>query len=236
MTSSSDFATVSAATVPAEDETAAEPVESAENDGAEPVNADGSLADLHRETAAMLRTLADRYEAESQTKRAEAARLRTESEANDSLAAQLEEESTRIRSDADRLGTQPTWVVAGTGDEATAVDSGAAPAGSSSDDAPPNTGDSPNVRSETTWTSRSDDVTAASDQPAQSFSDVEAVPGPGPARGFASSPEQSAEQGQSAESGPTSAQPSGSTEDWAPRPFESWRNKTSRVVPGLLGI
>jgi len=236
MSSSSDFATSSAATVQAEVETTEEPAESSEADGADPVKVDGSLAELHRETAAMLRTLADRYEAESQSKRAEAARLRAESESNDSLAAQLEGESTRIRADADRLGTQPTWIVAGTGDQAPTVEAGAEPAESSSDDAPPNSDDSPKVWSEATWASRSDDDTAGSGQPAQSFSEVEAVPGPGPARGFASSPEPSGEQGQSAESGSTSAQPSGSTEDWAPRPFESWRNKTSRVVPGLLGI
>src|ERR1700721_3105124 len=119
MSSSSDFATGPAAPVTADSvssddaaETAAdigapEEVETVESDS---VKVDGSLADLHRETAAMLRTLAGRYDAEAADKRALAARLRAESDANESLASQLAEESARIRVDADRLGTEPTWI------------------------------------------------------------------------------------------------------------------------------
>lgn len=253
MSSSNDFAAgpdapVAADSVSADDASVgadtSEPVEVGA--GADDTKADGSLADLHRETAAMLRTLADRYDAEAADKRAVAARLRAESDANESLATQLADESSRIRVDADRLGTEPTWVGAATGDD---VPSPAGPAHDEASDGGSATGDQASQapsQAPSAWSTQSEGTSQAtsvqsdqvghSDEPAQSFSGVEPPPGPGPARGFAPNPDAGGEESKSTEAPTVSADTTGAPDDWAPRPFESWRNQTSRVIPRLLGL
>jgi hypothetical protein len=57
--------------------------------------------------------------------------------------------------------------------------------------------------------------------------------GPSPARGFASGSEDPAPSGSSGSGTVTgSSQP----EDWAPRPFESWRNQATQVPPRNLDL
>jgi hypothetical protein len=216
MSSSSDFAPGS------EDSPAdgSDPSGSEENDA---VLADDSLADLHRETSAMLRTLADRYEADSADKRATVARLRTEMEAAESLATQLAEESARVRADADRMGTPPEWIDGPTkGEGASGQPAGTEAATEAGTASETGTDSEAGTVSETGTGSPEGSESAAPDEPA--------VPGPGPARGFAEG-EPRAESTDS-----TSASQSAAPEDWAPRPFESWRNQTSRMIPRLLGL
>ena len=201
-----------------------------DNTAPDEVMVDDSLAELQRETVAMLRTLADRYEAESSDKRARAARLRTESEANDALASKLAEESARVRADADRLGTPPTWISGATsGDGRTEPPDGAEAAAPS--DATPAATEVEQTHGEQS-SAQSADASFSIDSARGGESQV---PGPGPARGFAETSDQSAAGAQRAETTST-AESAGAPEDWAPKPFESWRNQTSRVIPRLLGL
>lgn len=197
---------------------------------------DAGFDDLRRESAAMLRSLADKYDTESEDSRARSARLLAESEAAGSLAVQLAEESVRIRAEADRLAAQPTWL--SSAPDATA-ESKIEPSASTVSGAP----DTATAVGMTTGGTTEPDATAQ--------------PGPGPARGFAPNVGSSTEGGQlaSAGSAPTSAasatsptlqdgtsgtgspaSPTGESDDWAPRPFESWRNEASQVTPRLLEL
>ena len=218
MSSSSEFASGPGAPTATEDRGGDEP---------EASKVDGGSDDLRRETAAMLRTLADRYDTESEDSRANSARLLAESEAAGALAVQLAEESVRIRAEAGRLAAQPTWL------------SGVADA----------TADS-KVEHQAT-------PTAGSTAAGTTEAGATAQPGPGPARGFAPNVGGSAEGSQisSPTSAPTSAagstssalqggasgsgsptSPTGESDDWAPRPFESWRNQSSQVTPRMLEL
>src|ERR1039458_1187597 len=88
------------------------PAASEESDGDEPAAAatDGGFDELRRQSAAMLQTLADKYDSESEDSRSRSARLLAESETAGALAVKLAEESVRIRTEADRLAAEPTWM------------------------------------------------------------------------------------------------------------------------------
>ena len=222
MSSSSEFAAGPGAPTATEDSGGDEP---------EASKVDVGFDDLRRESAAMLRTLADKYDAESEESRARSAQLLAESEAAGALAVKLGEESVRIRTEADRLASQPTWL---SGVPDATAESKAEP--QATPDAGPTAG--------TTGTSTTEPGTTA-------------PPGPGPARGFApnvgassegsqlsspsSAPTSAASSTSSSVQGGTSGQgspapPTGESDDWAPRPFESWRNQASQVTPRLLEL
>jgi hypothetical protein len=181
-------------------------------------NQNGGLSELQEQAASALRNLADRYESESKEADAQVAKLTSDLKAAEARATRSAAEADRIRTEADRVATKPDWLTATSADEsvqeATAAPANTAPA-----------------TSDTATSSGNDEPVTTPDPP---------VPGPGPARGFAL-PAQPAQPAQPAEPAqPTSDTASGSapgtasgsgtgsgSEDWAPRPFESWRNQTS---------
>ena len=183
---------------------------------------DGGFAELRRESAAMLRTLADKYDSESEDSRARSARLLAESEAAGALAVQLAEESVRIRTEADRLAAPPTWMPGSSPDAAQAH------SGTSGGTDQPSTPDSgtpaPGTAAAASEATDSDATDSTATEPGTT-----PPPGPGPARGFAPNAGSTAE-------GTQHATPTRETDDWAPRPFESWRNKASQVTPRLLEL
>jgi len=181
---------------------------------------EADAADLRRQTADMLRTLADKYETEAQDSRARAVELRAESDAADAKAVQLGDESARIKAEAERLGTEPTWI--------------ARPADSSTEAGKADSGDATDSSASAP---ESADDTAAS---------TTASSGPEPARGFA--PQSESETGAQASTiqpGSATTTSTGATgqaespasrsqvegDDWAPRPFESWRNQPGQTPP-----
>jgi hypothetical protein len=205
------------------------PAASEDSGGDEPKarEVDSGFDELRRESAAMLRNLADKYDAESDDSRARSARLLAESEAAGALAVQLAEESVRIRTEADRLAAQPTWL-AGASDASAAPKVDEAPSASSSSSSSPEAG------------TATDDVTSA-ESAATTESGATPPPGPGPARGFASGTTSSSSSTASTPPGATGSagsptSPSSESDDWAPRPFESWRNQASQVNPRLLEL
>jgi hypothetical protein len=172
----------------------------------------GGFDDLRRQSAAMLQTLADQYDTESENSRSRSAQLLAESETAGALAVKLAEESVRIRTEADRLAAEPSWMTGGS--ETTPDSSGTA------DGAPGSATKAESVAS-------GDAAGGATAEHGTTASGSTPAPGPGPARGFA--PNAGSESSQVSDSGPT-GQTSGS-DDWAPRPFESWRNQASQVTP-----
>jgi hypothetical protein len=164
----------------------AAPEESGGDEPEVPEPASG-FAELRRETAAMLKTLADKYDAESEDSRTRSARLLAESKAAGALATKLGEESVRIRAEADRLGAEPDWM-----------------------------------------TGLSDVATESSEEPAKASGATTTAPGPGPARGFAPNV--------GAAAGASQSSHTSEPDDWAPRPFESWRNQATPVTPRRLEI
>jgi hypothetical protein len=233
MSSSSEFAAGPGAPAATEDRGGDEP---------EVSKVDTGFDDLRRESAAMLRILADRYDTESEDFRARSAQLVAESEAAGALAVQLADESVRIRTEADRLAAQPTWL------------SGVPDATAASKVEPKATTEAgtPGAATAGSGTTGGGTTGGGTAEP-----DSSAPPGPGPARGFAPNVGSSTEGGQlaSAGSAPTSAagstssalqggnsgsaapaSPTDEPDDWAPRPFESWRNQASQVTHRLLEL
>jgi hypothetical protein len=191
---------------------------------------DGGLAELHRKTAAMLQTLADSYGTESKEARSRAAKLRAEADTAEALAGRLEEESARIRGEAERIGTEPSWM--------TGPQDAPAAASTSFGGAAPGPVASGALAAATGVPAAESSQDKADVAPAVSGSQAE-TPGPGPARGFAppSSPsQQDPAQGTPGAPGSSAPGAAGESDDWAPRPFESWRNQTSQVSSRIIEL
>ncbi len=170
--------------------------------------------ELRRQSAAMLQTLADRYDAESEDSRARSAQLLAESEAAGALAVKFAEESVRIRTEADRLAAEPTWLK-------DVPDTTAGP----KQDADAASDEVAGAEAATTAQASASISTSTTGTPA---------PGPGPARGFAHNVG-STEGSQSGGSG-SQASSASESDDWSPRPFESWRNQASQVTPRVFEL
>lgn len=158
----------------------------------------GDLADLHRQAAEALETLADKYKAESRDAQDRATELKAELEATEAKAKKLASEAEQIRAEAERLGHTPDWL----GGSAAGPVASAGPGATVS--------------------------TAPDGQTDEHKAEKPPAPGPGPARGFASSV--------ATTDAPTATGESSDAEDWTPKPFASWRNETKQVSPKILEL
>jgi hypothetical protein len=178
----------------------------------------GGLSELQEQAASALRNLADKYESESKEADAQVAKLTADLKATEARATRSAAEADRIRTEADRVATKPDWLTETSADENGQESTTSQPTTTQEPTAAPGTPDA--------TTSSGADETATTTDPS--------IPGPGPARGFAqpARPAQPAEPasdtGTASAPGTASPTASGSgSEDWAPRPFESWRNQTN---------
>jgi hypothetical protein len=194
--------------------------------------ADGS-AQLREQTAAMLRKLADTYSGDADSAQANAEQLRTEAQAQDARARQLSAEATRLKAEADRLSNPPSWE---SGEEQPDPD----PTG------PASTGPG----------SEGSGSTESGPEPARGY----AGSGSSPSSAATSDPEAAAGTSSETSAGHPSVIPGSSdtatgvtgpggtdtgsnvsgsapdSDDWAPRPFESWRNQAGQVSPRFLEL
>jgi cell division septum initiation protein DivIVA len=182
------------------------------------VQVNGELADLHRRAADALRTLAEKYLAESKDAQDRAKELRAELEATEAKANKLNSESEQIRAEAERVGRAPDWL---RGAEPAAATAAAEPAEENLEQL---TQTAPATEAPTGPEPTHAPQVATESQPA---------PGPGPARGFA----QSVPSTEPQDADQIAATPDNSeSEDWAPKPFASWRSETKQVSSKILEL